>query len=351
MLARLVMQSAAFDHEVVSLTSLGLVSETLKSAGIPVSSLGMKARQLDPLALVRLRRNIQKRKATILQTWMCHADLVGTLASQGTGAPVIWNLRNCYDRHSSHFVPMLCARLSSKPAVVIANSHAGRASYEAIGYRPSAWKVIPNGFDLDRFAPDADAPLRVKPRLRISPTDFAVAMVARRHAMKDHEAFLKAADIVRRVVPNVRFILVGAGLASDEGLTHSIDTMGLRECVFRLGLQTDVQSLLQGMDLAVSSSRTEGLPNAVGEAMSCGVPCVATDVGDSARLIGASGVVVPPSNHVALAHAIIRVLQLPPESRAELGRQARERIVDNYSLARAIREYEELYAEIGAKLA
>lgn len=347
MLARLVLRSTNFDHEVVSLSPLGLVSETLRASGIPVSSLNMHRRRLTPFALVRLRRHIQRVHPTILQTWMAHADLMATLAGLGTGVPLVWNVRNTYDSRNSRTAPAVCARLSSHPDVVIANSFAGKASYEAIGYHPRAWQVIPNGFDTERFRADRDAPIRVKARLRISPTNLVVAMIARRHPMKDHETFLRAARIVAAETENVKFVLIGGGITTDIQLSNLIGQLGLHDAVLRPGLQAEVQDVLPGLDLVVLSSKYgEGLPNAVGEAMSCGVPCVVTDVGDAARLVGDTGLVVSPSSVEALAGGMIQMLRLPAADRWSMGTRARSRIESHYSMAGAVAEYEALYSRL-----
>ena len=105
---------------------------------------------------------------------------------------------------------------------------------------------------------------------------------------------------------------------------------------------------MAGLDIYVSSSKGEGFPNAVGEAMSCGVPSVVTDVGDSARIVGDTGRVVPPGNSSALATAILEIIDLPNQRRRELGDQARERIGKHYSLDKVVQDYERLYLGVGS---
>jgi glycosyltransferase involved in cell wall biosynthesis len=96
--------------------------------------------------------------------------------------------------------------------------------------------------------------------------------------------------------------------------------------------------------LSLSSAFGEGFPNAIGEAMACEVPCVVTDVGDSAEIVGDAGLVVPPRNPTAMAEAWETLLAKSPEERRVLGRAARERIARNFSLDVVTRQYEILYA-------
>ena len=351
MLTSLVTRSRAFEHEVISLIPPGLMAEPLRLAGVPVSSLGMRRQQPNPMGLVRLRRVLHQRPPDIIQTWLPKADLLGALAVVGKDIPVIWNLRNTLSEEAQEFVPWICARLSSRPWAVIANSYAGKATYEAVGYRPQRWHVIPNGFDTSVFRPDDDARTRVRPRLRISPRERVVAMVARRHQMKDHEMFVRAARAVADAVPDVRFVMIGQDVNTDPALGRLITDLGLTRQVLRMGVTVQVQSLLPAVDVGALSSRYgEGLPNAIGEAMSCGVPCVVTDVGDSARLVGDTGRVVAPSDEASFVRALVDLLRLPESERRALGARARARIESDFSLTHAISRYEALYEDLAREL-
>jgi glycosyltransferase involved in cell wall biosynthesis len=107
-----------------------------------------------------------------------------------------------------------------------------------------------------------------------------------------------------------------------------------------------VARLMASFDIIVSSSSREGFPNVIGEAMACGVPCVVTDVGDSAKLVGQTGLVVPPRNPEALAQAGRELIRLGPEGRAKMGAAARERIRENFQLESVIAQYEGLYRDV-----
>jgi glycosyltransferase involved in cell wall biosynthesis len=110
-----------------------------------------------------------------------------------------------------------------------------------------------------------------------------------------------------------------------------------------LGKRNDIPHINATLDIACSSSLGESFPNAIGEAMACGVPCVVTDVGDLKKLVGDTGLVVPTNDPEALANAIIELLNKPETVRQNLGKQARERIEKSFSIKSIVSEYEQLY--------
>jgi glycosyltransferase involved in cell wall biosynthesis len=287
---------------------------------------------------------------TIVQSWLYHADLLSTLAVKFSGLPtLVWNVR-CSDmelkRYSSltRKVQRVLAWWSATPAAVIVNSEAGKQQHERLGYRPRRWEVIPNGFDTQHFHPDSSLRLSLRKEWHIQEGAVIIALVARVDPMKDHAAFLEAAQQVARARQNVCFLLVGKGT---QTLAPSVAAKGLTDRVRILGYRSDIESLLPGVDmLCLSSAFGEGFPNVLGEAMACGIPCVSTDVGDARSIIGDTGLVVPVRAPASLAQAIIDLIDRGPAAREQLGRAARARIETDYSLARAVSRYTALYSDL-----
>lgn len=172
-----------------------------------------------------------------------------------------------------------------------------------------------------------------------------IGLAARHHPMKDHANFLQAAALTAARRPVARFVLAGVGVdAANAELGRAIAGLGLADRIYLLGERTDMPRFFQGLDIAVlSSAWGEGFPNVMGEAMACGVPCIATAVGDAPEITGQADWIVPPRDPNALAERLQGLIELGREGRVEQGRLARQRIVERYSLPAVVTQYEALY--------
>ncbi len=186
--------------------------------------------------------------------------------------------------------------------------------------------------------------------MSIAQDALAIGLVARVHPVKDHANFLRAAAQFAAEHTNAVFVLVGDGAdQSNPELAGLIDELQLRDKVRLCGRRTDIAAVDNALDIASSSSWGEAFPNAIAEAMACGTPCVATDVGDVRDIIGETGVVVPPRDPIALSEGWARLAALGAEGRRELGQRARQRIIDRYSLAANAQAYAELWRSLAAR--
>jgi glycosyltransferase involved in cell wall biosynthesis len=352
MLARLVarIDRGRFPSVVVSMTDTGAIGVAISDAGVRLHTLGMRRGRPDPRAILRLARIMRELRPAILQTWLYHADLLGLVVRQLGYAPrLVWNLR-CTESSGSPVVRRILSRASGAPDAVIVNSHAGQRFHEGVGYRPRRWVHLPNGFDTAALHPDPEARRRRRVELGIAGGTDAILLPARYDPMKDHATFLAAAARLATVRPQAVFALAGGGIdTQNRTLMAAIAEHGLGERIMLLGERADLDVLYPAFDLVtLSSAYGEGFPNVLGEAMACGIPCIATDIGDSAEIIGDTGVTVPPRDPEALAAAWRRVLALGAEERAALGVRARERILRDYDLDTIVARYEALYEEIAA---
>jgi len=326
----------------------------LNRAGVPFQCLEMRAGAPDPAAFVRLLKIVRAQRPGILQTWMYHADLLGLMAGKLARVPVIiWNIRSTLLKN--HGIGKLVFRalvpLSGVPSAVVANSQAGVRVHCAIGYKPKRWVWIPNSLDLSRFRPDPQAREVLRRELQIGPRTLLIGLIARLDPMKDHSNFIRAAGIITAHNPNVRFVMAGMGVEwSNSSLRSDLRSAAVENSFHLLGLRNDVERLTAGLDIACSASAYgEGTSNAIAEAMACGVPCVATDVGDSALLVGDCGKVVPSGNPEAFANACRELIALSPQSRSELGRSARRRVEQHFSTQSIVSRYQDLYAELATQ--
>ena len=358
-LTRLVTGDSAgpVSHRVVSLKSGGALRANLEAAGIPVHGLGIE-RIGDVLGgLVRLVRIIRLEKPAVVHGWLYHAVLVATLALALSGrrsrTRLVWGVKcsdmdmRRYARNARYVVKPL-PFLSSKTDLVTYNSEAGRAVHERMGFRPPKYRVVPNGLDVDRFRPSPNERSAVRAEIGLGDEHFVVGMCARVDPMKDHENFVKAAVVFAATAPEARFVLVGAGTdRQGSRLDRMIAASGIDERFVRLGQRQDISRVHAALDLAtLSSAFGEGFSNVLAEAMACGVPCVATDVGDSASIVGDTGLVVPPRDADSLAAAWDRLRREGCGRRVELGKAARRRVASRYGLVAMIETHRALYGEL-----
>lgn len=342
-----------FTSEVISLTANGPIGERIADLDISVLNLGMTSTKPDPRALVRLARLIQEYEPYVIQSWMYHADLMAGIANIDSGVPLIWGVRHARldpERAKSRTIKIarLCARLSNRlPERILYCSESARAFHEELGYAREKKIVIPNGFDLTQIKPNLSARVELRSQIGLPHQAPIIGLVARYDPEKDHHNFVSAAGLLASQYPQAHFVLCGKGINWDnDELVEWIDSVRMRDRFHLLDNQEDTSRITAGFDIAALSSATESFPNVVGEAMACGVPCVVTDVGDAALIVGDTGLVVPPRNPEAMAAAWMKLLNLPEEARKELGERARERIAANYSLDTMVKRYEELYQEV-----
>lgn len=360
MLANLLscMDRAAFEAEVISLTDKGPVGMRIEALGIPVRALNMQRGKVSPSGLFRLARWLRESRPDLIQTWMYHANLAGGLAAKLAGrVPVVWGIHaSRLDPATTRTQTMWTVRLSAwlsswLPARIVCVSEASRRLHESLGYARGRMLVIPNGFDVDTFVPDAEARASVPRELGLAPGTPLIGMAARFDPQKDHENFVKAAALLHVRMPDVHFLLCGAGATPDnKTLVDWIRAAGLESHCHLLGKRDDMPRLIAGLDLTTtSSSYGEAFPMVIGEAMACAVPVVATDIGDSAHIVGDTGLTVPPRDPQALAGAWADILARGADERRRMGEAARARIQREFTLESVTARYQGLYREVSEK--
>jgi glycosyltransferase involved in cell wall biosynthesis len=348
------MDRQRFQSHVISLSSDTALAGAIRGMGIDIDVLDIEPALAGAFsAISRVTRVLRSARPDIVQTWLYHADLVGGIAAKWLRLPVLWNVQTstldpAVITPRTIRVVKWCA-LTSRfvPRVIVSCSHVAVEVHKEIGYH-GEFRVIANGTDLQVFKPDADARGAVRMEFGLDETVPVVGMVARLHPQKDHPNFLAAAAQLVRTHPRVRFLLCGLGLDSrDDEITSLIRYYELGGHVFPMGLRHDVPRVLNALDIhTLSSAFGEGFPNVIGEAMATGVPCVVTDVGDSSRIVGDTGVTVPPRDPAALADGWRTLLDLPPAELDRLRSRARQRVAAEFSLAASVAQYQMLYEEV-----
>ena len=348
---------------VISLMERGPVTERIESLGVSVVSLGMRQGEKPGLDVIRkLFRQTRQFRPQVIQGWMYHGNIAATLARLsllmgGSGVGLYWNIRQTlYDFSNEKRMTRLLIHLSAwlvwLPKTIIYNSDVSAAQHEAVGFPVAKRHVIGNGFDLDQFSLDLEAGRRQRERLGISEDAWVVGHVSRFHPMKGHATLLRVAAHVVEQLPqgnSVRFVLIGRGVDVDEPqLVDQITSLQLTNHVLLLGEQSEIPALMSSFDLVVSPSAWgEGFPNVIGEAMACGRPCVVTDVGDSAKVVGKGGIVVDVDDDKAMADAILSLL-LDAEKRDQMATAAVSRVSEKYGIDQIAGQYLELYQCAGS---
>jgi len=344
-----------YSPTVISLIDGGVFIGRFHDLDIPVKTLGMKPGVYNPIILLNLRNMLQEIQPDIIQGWMYHANLAAQLANfLALGkAPVFWSIHHSVDSLKAEKLPLaatikLTALLSSKVERVIFSAEKGQKQHIQLGYDPTNGAAIGDNFDLAKYKPAANPDFNLRSALSLPEDSILIGSVARYHPMKDHANLIEAAAILIANEPKVHFVLVGPNVdQQNPALSSQICKLGIADQLHLLGERQDIPDVMTSFDIfTTSSAYGESFPNVLGEAMSCQIPCVATDIGDSRTIIGDTGVVVPPKDPQALADAWQKLIILGQEKRQDLGKQARQRIQDNFNLDGEnsfVRQYESLY--------
>ncbi len=340
---------------VVSLTNIGVIGSRIQKLGTDVVALGMEPGHPELKGFSQLVHILRSDPPDLIQSWMYHADFLGSLAAFFCGnIPIVWGLHHTLDgdhpvQKSTMRIVQANAFLSRwSPKKVICCAESARLAHIRAGYISSKLIVIPNGIDLNEFSPDLNARSEVRSEIGVDLQTPLIGMFARFHPQKDHKNFISAAGILHESFPGVHFLLAGAGITPDnrEMLTW-LQASGILDQTHLLGLREDMPRLMSAVDIAsLSSAYGEALPLVIAESMACGIPCAVTNIGDSALIIGNMGRVVPPGDPKALSLAWEELLTLPARDRHALGVRTRQKISLEYNINRVSELYLALYHSI-----
>lgn len=341
-----------FSPAVISLTKASDIEDQVRELGVEVYTLDLLSAHRLVLEVFRLLRLVSRIRPDIIQGWMLHGNLAALFAGTCLHIPVIWGVRHSRllldrEKKSSVALERVLRWFSRFPVRIVYNSNNGKRSHEDMGYAPKRSLVIPNGFDTRRFRPSSTIRQTVRKSLDIAEKTVVIGMIARYHPMKDHRTFLQAAALLRRSHAGVTFLLIGRGCErTNVELVSYVNELLLGSDVQLIGERSDVHEMINALDIGtLSSASGEGFPNTIGEAMCCAVPCVVTDVGDSAWIVGDTGITVPPQDAAALSRGWRELIDAGPSVRRTMGERARARILDCFSIDAVTREYEAAYLQ------
>ena len=355
-LYRLCTRDEAYRHAVVSLMDMGKYGPLLEKAGIPVYCLNIPRGRIPLVALLRLWRLLRNLRPELVQTWMYHADLIGGISARVAGIrPVVWGVRNTtLEPGESSRTTILIARVLARfsrwvPRRIAVCAQKAVEVHGALGYDTSIMRVIPNGYDLTQFMPSETTGGCLRAEWGVPPEMPLLGLVGRFDPQKDHGNLFNALVLIRERGMDFLCILVGTGLEEDNGpLVSQISSLGLQRHIKLLGRRNDIPSVMNALDLHVlSSAYGEAFPNVLAEAMACATPCVTTDVGDAALIVGDSGWVVPPRDSSALADAIEMAMIERADREKWMSRcqASRNRVAENFGIDRMVASYQSVWRD------
>jgi glycosyltransferase involved in cell wall biosynthesis len=327
----------------------GAFEAELGSHGVPIYVPGKHGRWDTIGFLIRLASCLRRLQPDVVYSFMDVPNiLAATLKPFLAGARIVWGVRasnmnlSRYD-WLSRLAYTLERRLARFADCIIANSDAGKRHAVANGFPEGKMVVIPNGIDTKYFRFDSEGRQQVRSAWGLDEDEILVGLVARLDPMKDHLTFLEAASRIARERHHVRFVCVGDGPAAyAEVLKQQAAVLGLTSRLIWAGARDNMPAIYSALDISSSSSSFgEGFSNTIAEAMACGVPCVVTDVGDSAHIVADTGSVVVPGDGFASAAAIQRLIDLPAAGRQALGEACRARIVSEFGVDRLVQRTEQ----------
>lgn len=345
------MSRETYSPAVLSLMRPGPLQRLVEEEGIDLHSLEMRQSRIGPASLSRLRGITRRCRPDLVHGWMYHGNIAGSLASfMHRRVPTIWSIHHSLDdlrqeKPLTRFLIRLSAKLSFRTAAISYCSAISAAQHEKLGFDPSKRHIIPNGVNCDEFRPDPDAGIRLRNMLGLPEQRLLIGNAGRAHPMKDHANLVRAAAILLSEGLDVQCVIVGEGHEGGAAERTARD-LGIRDRLSLPGPRSDMQALMPAFDIyALSSGWGEAFPLAVSEAMASGVPAVATDIGDCSWLIGDKAFIAAPQDPAALAAPLRALARLSRDERRDLGRKARQRVVDEFSIDRYVARHETLYRQ------
>lgn len=346
---------SSHDHRVLAMLPGGAIAASIRASGTQVHELNFLGGLPIVSGMLGIVREARRFDPDIVQGWLYHGNLGAALARAALRrrVPLVWGIRQSLATlQGENFLAKAGIALnrigSAYPDRLLFNSQTSLAQHRNFGFNMNSAEYVPNGFDVSGFRPDTQARARWRAEWSVDDSTVVFGMLARYHSSKDHAGFLQAAGRVLAARPATRFVLAGTAIdRANEALLAAVRANGLADHVSLLGERRDVSEILAALDVYVSSSVSiEAFSNSIGEAMSCELPCVVTDVGDSAFIIGDTGRVVSPGDYSALATSMIEMHDAGRPGRAIAGRRARQRILSDFDIEAIAGRYAQLYTTL-----
>ena len=352
-LAGLMKQCGRYDVRLATLNPNGVLREEAEQLGFQDIASYPLTTFYDWNMAVQVRRcasQLRSSKVSLIHSHDFYSNIFAMTAATLAGVPVRIASRREAGGMRTPAQQWVERRAYGLAHAVVANSQAIQMQLLREGIREAKTKVIYNGLDLDRLSPPRHMSRQEMLARLVLPSNEGcqiVTIVANlRHDVKDHPTFLRAAEQVRREVPETFFVLAGEGELL-EPMRRLALQLGLQDRAFFLGRCRRIPELLAVSDVCVLSSRFEGFSNAILEYMAARRPVVATDVGGAREAVidGETGYLVAAGDHAGMAARIVRLLRDDQEGRS-FGERGRRVVEEKFSSMAQLRNTEALYSRL-----
>lgn len=333
---------------VIVLNETGYYSRKMNELDIHIDYLAIKKNPIR--AFYQLVSLIKRSKPDVVQTWLYHGNLIGGISAKLCGVKqIIWSVR-CEGvglKKTTNWIKHCCAWLSwIIPHQIIINSQSAVTHHCRIGYNAQKIRLIYNGFCTSLFTPNRIT-LQQLGETNLPSNALLIGTLARFHPDKDYSTLIQAIDTVCESHHQpVYFVLCGTGChEKNTALNVMLQPIKYKNRVILIDGVDDPVTYLNQLDIFVLTSKTEGFPNSLAEAMLCELPCIATDVGDVKMMLAGTGLLIPHGDPKQLASMCIKMLEQTPEARAKLGALARKQIENTYSMDVNVTRMKAIYDE------
>jgi len=344
-----------FEMIVISLDKETYLADKIRDElKIPVYSLGLKQ---NPLNIRKAYSILKAFNPDVIHGTMYEGGVIGTLFNKflPKKPAVIWTVHEPLEHYDKEPLRKriqlrLWGLISNKPDCMMYVSNLNKEQHVAWGFDNSKALVIPNGVETARCFPNKPKGMEVRKSLDIPEDAFVIGKIARFHRQKNHIGFLHSAALLNKIHPDVHYMLVGTNIDNNNvELTSLVKELSLEDRVHMLGNRQDIPDVVNAFNLATLTSFGEAFPLTLGEAMVSEVPCVATDVGDNDYIIGDTGIITPVNDDKAMASAWKKMVEMDADAFKQLGKAARQRTLDNFTLEQQVRQHDDLYSTLANK--
>jgi len=331
-----------------------LLPEAISITGLTVKKSKWLIRPIDPfkdiLALIEIHRFIRKNNIEVVHTHSSKAGILGRLAARLAKIKIILHSVHGWSFHDYQpslirlffiWLERLGAKFTDK-LIVVSDYDRQKGLDNRIG-RDDQYSLIRYGIDPTEFSREDQT---IKKELGIGNNDLAVGMIACFKPQKLPQDFIKLASLINKLLPNVKFFLIGDGILRKE-IQRLVRKFNLQKYCILTGWRRDISRILSAIDVFALTSLWEGLPITALEAMASGKPVVATDTGGIREVIreGETGFLVSPRDMDKMSERIVMLLK-DRILRIEIGQKARDSLGFNFTLSHMVRESENIYGDL-----